>query len=53
MMIHPDRKAVNTKDNADDVVPVDGAGIECADGVMTGTLPPLSWNLFVLRKDSR
>ena len=49
-MVHRDRKAVNTKDNPDNVVPVDGAGIDFVDGIMAGELPPLSWNLLVLGK---
>ena len=46
---HADLKAVNSKDAPDAVAPVAHADAVVAGGVLTATLKPLSWNVFVTR----
>ena len=44
---HADLKATNTADRPDEVSPVSHPDCQL-DGMLTATLPPLSWNVFTL-----
>ncbi|MBB6479924.1 alpha-N-arabinofuranosidase [Spirochaeta isovalerica] len=48
VMVHEDNKAVNSKDDRDNVVPRDGSGIAYEKGQISGEVLPLSWNCIVL-----
>ncbi|HVI99991.1 MAG TPA: alpha-N-arabinofuranosidase [Sphingomonas sp.] len=43
---HPDIKAINSKQAPDNVAPVAHPDAALADGILTATLKPLSWNVF-------
>ena len=43
---HPDLKATNTQDHPDQVVPKANGDAALADGQLTATLPPASWNVI-------
>ncbi|WNO52349.1 alpha-N-arabinofuranosidase [Stakelama saccharophila] len=44
---HADLKAINSKDAPDTVAPADHPAVELANGTLSATLKPLSWNMFV------
>ncbi|GAB6090578.1 arabinosylfuranosidase ArfA [Spirochaeta dissipatitropha] len=50
IMTHEDHKAVNTKENPDNVAPSDGSGLSIKQGRLQGKVQPLSWNCVVLEK---
>lgn len=51
VLIHSDIKAVNTKENPDEVVPQNGTGLTISSGELTGELKKLSWNCIRLIKN--
>ena len=48
----PDPRATNNQSNPSRVAPRAGSGAAVADGSLTVTLPPLSWNVINLAPDS-
>ncbi len=49
-LTHPDLKAVNTKDNPDNVSPRSNGDAKLSDGELNATLPAASWNVIRLQK---
>ncbi|WP_129793250.1 alpha-N-arabinofuranosidase [Sphingosinicella sp. CPCC 101087] len=47
---HSDLKAINTRDNEHEVSPRAHPAAALKDGMLTATLKPLSWNVFVTRR---
>jgi alpha-N-arabinofuranosidase len=45
VMTHPDLKAVNTAKKQDEVAPRKGSGAKIADGKLSVTLPPYSYQM--------
>ncbi|MDA3955284.1 alpha-N-arabinofuranosidase [Oceanispirochaeta sp.] len=48
VMVHDDVKAVNSKENMNEVIPVKGSGLSASQGHITGKLKKLSWNCLRL-----
>ncbi len=50
VMVHRDNKAVNTRENPDNVVPAESDALSFDGAVLSGEVPPLSWNFILLGK---
>lgn len=51
-MVHSNIKAVNSKDNPNEVVPSAGSGLTVSDAVVKGDIAKLSWNCIRLTSKS-
>lgn len=51
VLIHSNIKAVNTRENPNEVVPQKGSGLTMSSGKLTGELKKLSWNCIRLTKN--
>lgn len=52
-LIHSDIKAVNTKDNPDEVIPGIGRGLSLESGEIRGEISKLSWNCLRVSKNDK
>lgn len=50
VLVHSDIKAINTKDNPDEVIPGSGVGLIVNNGNLSGVIKKLSWNCIRIKK---
>ena len=53
LLTHPDLKATNSADQPHTVLPRPGGDAALADGILTATIPPASWNVIRLQARER
>jgi len=52
-MTHTDLKSRNTIDNPDNIIPLKNGDARLEEGILTATLPKMSWNVIRLVKNGK